>query len=134
MALTAAKIARMVAARGRARAGRTETVTIVAAGSGTVGYQAVDVVWADRHDAGQVRVPYGLVPGVTSRTSWGVATWDASIDVDPGVTIPADVRYVARTPTTGGIPTAARYVIQDIDRVTVAGTLLAQRVRLRRTE
>lgn len=134
MALTTAKIGRMVAARARTRVGRTETVTAVAAAGGTVGYQAWDVVWSDRHDAGGTRVPFGLVPGVTARASWGVATWDASIDVDPAVTIPTDMRYVARCATVAGIPTAARYVIQDIDRVSVGGTLLAQRVRLRRSE
>lgn len=124
----------MVAARARARAGRTESAVLVSASAGTVGYTVVDVVWVDRHDAGAVRVPFGLVPGVSARASWGIGSWDASIDILPSVTIPSDIRYVARCASVGLIPTSARYVMHDLDKVAVGGQVLAYRMRLRRSE
>ena len=117
MPLDVRKVIRAVALRARIRAGRTETVILVAAGGGTTGTQVVpEAAWRDRHDAGPTPVAHGLVPGVAGRTTGGGTSWDATVELPGSVSLPADLRYVARASTEAGIATARRYAVVDVIR------------------
>ncbi|MBI3971723.1 MAG: hypothetical protein HY332_10585 [Chloroflexi bacterium] len=108
MPLDSRKVAHVAANRAKIRAGRSETVTLVSAGGGTVGYQTVaGVVW---RDAGQV--PAGIASRVGDVTR---APWDAMAEL-PGETVfPDGLKLVARTATAtaAGVAAAARYVVLD---------------------
>jgi hypothetical protein len=133
MPLDARKVAHAGALRARIRAGRTETVALVAAGAGTTGTQVVaDVVWHDRHDAGPSPVAYGLVPGIVGRTTGGGTSWDATVEVPGSVSLPADLRYVARTATTGAIASSPRYAVVDVLRVGLGANGDRWHLRVRR--
>ena len=133
MPLDARKITRAAALRVRIRAGRTESVVLVAGGSGTTGTQVVaDVIWHDRHDAGPSPVAYGLVSGVSGRTTGGATTWDATVEVPGSVSLPADLRYVARATTVGAIATSPRYAVVDVIRVGLGAGGDRWHLRLRR--
>jgi len=117
MPLDSRKVAHILANRTKIRAGRSETVTLVAASGGTVAYQAVsDVVW---HDV-------GLVPaGVSNRV--GEITrepWDAICEFPSTATFPSDLRLVARTAdaTAAGVAAAKRYVVLDRYRAGVGAS------------
>ncbi len=108
MPLDSRKVAHILANRAKVTAGRSETVTLVAASGGTVAYQAVSgVVW---HDV-------GLVPaGITNRQ--GEITrepWDAICSFPSTATFPGDLRLVARTAnaTAAGVAAAKRYQVLD---------------------
>ncbi len=116
MPLDARKVAHISANRARIRAGRTETVVLIAAGNGTTGTQVVaDVVWHDRHDGGPVAVPYGGPTG-TGNTNRGSVGWDAAVELPGSVSLPTDLRYVARTASVAGISNAPRYAVLDARR------------------
>ena len=117
MPLDARKIARAAALRGRIRAGRTGTIVLVAAGGGTTGTQIVaGTVWRDRHDAGPTPVAHALVPGVTGRTTGGATSWDATVELPETVSLPAELRYVARATSVGAVATSPRYAVVDVIR------------------
>lgn len=116
MPLDARKRTHIATNRGRIRAGRTETIVLIAAGGGTTGTLVVDeAVWHDRHDGGPTPVAYGLVPAMASRTTGTVG--DATVELPGAVSVPSDLRYIARTATTGGVATAPRYAVIDVVRV-----------------
>ncbi|NDF39031.1 MAG: hypothetical protein EB140_08940, partial [Proteobacteria bacterium] len=88
MPLDARKVAHISANRTRIRAGRSETVVLIAAGNGTTGTQVVtDAVWHDRHDGGPVAVPYGGPTG-TGHANRGSVAWDATVELPGSVSLP----------------------------------------------
>src|SRR5689334_10632463 len=106
--LDARKVGHLAANRRRMAAGRSETVVLVGASGGTVGYAAVPgVVWHDE----------GLVPaGVETRA--GEVTrrpWDAVAEFPDGTVFPSDLRLMARTATAtaAGVAAAERYAVLD---------------------
>ena len=133
MPLDARKIARATALRARIRAGRTETIVLVAAGGGTTGTQVVTgTVWRDRHDAGPSPVAHALVPGVSGRTTGGATAWDASVEVPGTVSLPSDLRYVARATSVGAVATSTRYAVVDVIRAGLGAGGDRWHLRLRR--
>lgn len=133
MPLDARKAARAAALRPRIRAGRTETIVLIAAGNGTTGTLVVgDVAWRDRHDAGPSPVAHALVPGVTGRTTGGATSWDATAEVPGTVALPADLRYVARAATLAAMATAPRYAVIDVIRAGLGAGGDRWHLRLRR--
>ena len=133
MPLDARKIAHAAAIRGRIRAGRTETIVLVAAGNGTTGTQVVaGTVWHDRHDAGPTPVAHALVPGVTGRTTGGATSWDATVELPGTVSLPADLRYVARATSLGAVANSPRYAVVDVFRAGLAAGGDRWHLRLRR--
>jgi len=116
MPLDARKVAHISANRTRIRVGRSETVVLIAAGNGTTGTQMVtDAVWHDRHDGGPVAVPYGGPTG-TGHANRGSVAWDATVELPGSVSLPTDLRYVARTASVAGISSAPRYAVIDAMR------------------
>ena len=108
MPLDSRKVAHIAANRAKIRAGRTETVTLVAASGGTVGYQAVaGVVW---RDAGLVAAGVAAQPGQITRQPW-----DAIAEFPGDTAFPGDLRLVARTATAtaAGVAAARRYLVLD---------------------
>jgi hypothetical protein len=101
-------VAHIAANRARIRAGRSETVTLVATGAGTVSYGAVaGVVWLD---AGLVPPGVAARPGDVTRRPW-----DALAEF-PGDTIfPDGLKLVARTATAteAGVAAAESYLVLD---------------------
>lgn len=133
MPLDARKIAHAAAIRGRIRAGRTETIVLVAAGNGTTGTQVVaGTVWHDRHDAGPTPVAHALVPGVTGRTTGGATSWDATVELPGTVSLPTDLRYVARATSVGAVATSPRYAVVDVIRAGLGAGGDRWHLRLRR--
>ena len=116
MPLDARKVAHIAANRARIRVGRSETVVLIATGNGTTGTQVVtDAVWHDRHDGGPVAVPYGGPTG-TGHANRGSVAWDATVELPGSVSLPTDLRYVARTASVAGINNAPRYAVLDAMR------------------
>src|SRR6266508_2917759 len=108
MPLDSRKVAHITANRTKIAAGRSETVTFVTAGGGLVGYSAVaGCLW---YDAGAV--PAGVASRVGEVTR---APWDAILALPGAVSVPADLRYVARTATAtaAGAAAASRYTVLD---------------------
>ncbi|MGH2350222.1 MAG: hypothetical protein ACRDI2_09715 [Chloroflexota bacterium] len=108
MPLDSRKVAHVAANRDKIRSGRSETVTLVVASGGSVGYQAVEgVVW---HDAGLV--PAGVTPSVGAITR---RPWDALVEFPGGTVLPDDLRLIARTATATAmaVATAERYTVLD---------------------
>jgi hypothetical protein len=133
MPLDARKVARAASLRARIRAGRTETVVLVAAADGTTGTQVVaGAVWHDRHDAGPSPVAHALVPGVSGRTTGGGTSWDATVEIPGTVSLPPDLRYVARATSTGAVATSPRYAVVDMIRAGLGAGGDRWQVRLRR--
>ena len=133
MPLDTRKIAHAAALRGRIRAGRTETIVLVAAGNGTTGTQVVTgTVWHDRHDAGPTPVAHALVPGVTGRTTGGATSWDATVELPGTVSLPTDLRYVARATSVGAVATSPRYAVVDVIRAGLGAGGDRWHLRLRR--
>jgi len=116
MPLDARKVAHISANRTRIRAGRSETVVLIAAGNGTTGTQVVtDAVWHDRHDGGPVAGSHGGPTG-TGHANRGSVAWDATVELPGSVSLPTDLRYVARTASVAGISSAPRYAVIDAMR------------------
>jgi hypothetical protein len=111
MPLNSRGVAHVLANRAKLAAGRGETVVLVAASGGTVGYVAVSgVVWYDA----------GAVPAGTSNRVGEVtrAAWDA-VAVFPSATVfPGDLKLVARTgtATAAGVAAAETYTVLDRKR------------------
>jgi hypothetical protein len=108
MPLDARKVAHITANRARIRAGRSETVTLVATGAGTVSYQAVaGVVWLD---AGLVPPGVAARPGDVTRRPW-----DALAEFPGDTSFPEGLKLVARTATAteAGVAAAERYLVLD---------------------
>ncbi len=125
MPLDARKVAHIAANRTRIRVGRSETVVLIAAGNGTTGTQVVsDAVWHDRHDGGPVAVPYGG-PNGAGNTNRGSVAWDATVELPGSVSLPTDLRYVARTASVAGISNAPRYAVLDAIRAGLGTTASA---------
>lgn len=117
MPIDARKFAHALALRARVTAGRTETVVLVAAGNGTTGTQVVNgAVWRDLHDGAVVHVPHAVAGQTFQR---GGVSWDAVCELPYTVSLPSDLRYVARCATVGGVGSAARYAVIDAFRAGV---------------
>lgn len=102
--------------------GRSETVVLIAAGNSTTGTQVVaDAVWHDRHDGGTVAVSYGGTT-VTGHANRGSVAWDATVELRGSVSLPTELRYVARTASIGGSGTAPRYAVIDTMRAGLGTT------------
>lgn len=133
MPLDARKVARATSLQARIRAGRTETVVLVAVGGGTTGTHVVSgAVWHDRHDAGPSPVAHALVPGVMGRTTGGATSWDATVELPGTVSLPSDLRYVARAASVGAVATSPRYAVVDVIRAGLGAGVDRWHVRLRR--
>ena len=111
MPLDARKVAHIAANRSRIASGRSETVVLVTASAGLVGYRALaGCLW---HDAGAVPA------GVTDRAGEVTrAAWDALLVLPDAATVPDDLRCIARTATAsaGGVAAASCYLVLDRHR------------------
>jgi hypothetical protein len=115
--LDARKVGHIAANRAKINAGRDETVVLVTASGGVVGYQAVaGCLW---YDVGAV--PAGITNRVGEVTRFG---WDAVVVVPGSVAMPSDLRVVARTATANaaGVAAARRYVALDVRRAGLGTT------------
>jgi hypothetical protein len=109
MPLDARKIAHIAAVRDRIRAGRTETVTLVAVAGGVTTYTAVpNVTW---YDAGAVPA------GITTRSGDVTRVGHDAIAEFPSSTVfPTGLKLIARTATAsqaGVAATTDRFTVLD---------------------
>lgn len=117
MPLDARKVAHIAANRRHMAAGRDETVTLVTASAGVVGYQAVSgCVW---RDAGSVPAGVSDRAGEVTR-----AAWDALLELPDATVVPDDLRCIARTAaaTAAGVAAAPCYVVLDRHRAGIGTT------------
>ena len=117
MPLDSRKVAHIEANRSKIAAGRSETVTLVTAGGGLTGYQAVaGCVW---YDAGSVPAGVSSRAGEITR-----APWDALLVAPGSLAIPTGLRLVARTATatSASVAAAPRYAVLDMLRAGLGTT------------
>jgi hypothetical protein len=133
MALDERKVAHIRANRARLRAGRSETVVLVAVSEGLARYVAVaGCVW---HETGAVPAGVANRAGEITR-----APYDALAEFPGELVWPEGLRLVARTatPAPAAVAQAARYVVLDKRRAGlgvaagVAGNRWMVRLRLAR--
>lgn len=75
----------------------------------------------DHHDGGTVAVSYGGTT-VTGHANRGSVAWDATVELRGSVSLPTELRYVARTASIGGSGTAPRYAVIDAMRAGLGTT------------
>lgn len=124
MPLDTRKVAHAAANREKIRAGRTESIVLVAVNAGATTYTLV---------AGCVWHEVGAVPaGVASRASEITRTaYDALAELPGGTVLPNGLRLVARTGTASaaGVAAADRFTVLDRRRMGLGGNRWVMRLR-----